>query len=187
MRGVFKGVAIDYETRKLLISFLVDSCEPSEWKNKDLDIVVKEYKEKRGDQANKYFHKLCDLLRQKLGISFMACKNHLITSYGQIEYLPNGESAVIKTNIEPSVVQEWEFIHLQLIRVTDEANFYRVYRPSHELNSAEFAQLIRGTVEECKAQGIETLTPGELEKMLKEAEKWRQVAEARKPKEKAES
>ena len=131
MRGVFKGVAIDYETRKLLISFLVDSCEPSEWKNKDLDITVEEHKEKRGDPQNKYFHKLCDLLRQKLNISFNACKNHLIASYGQVKYLPNGDIETIKTNIEPGTVNEWAFVHWELIRVTENAYFYRVHRPTH--------------------------------------------------------
>lgn len=187
MRGTFKGVAIDYDTRKLIVSFEVDSCEPGEWKNKDLDITVEEHKEKRGDPQNKYFHKLCDLLRQKLNISFNACKNHLIASYGQVKYLPNGDIETIKTNIEPGTVNEWAFVHWELIRVTENAYFYRVHRPTHELNTAEFAQLIRGTVEECKAQGIETMTPQELERLKKEAEKWQQGAKAQKPKAKTES
>ena len=45
------------------------------------------------------------------------------------------------------------------------AFWYRGYKGSHELNTAEMAKLIDGTVYECKEAGIETLTPNELERM----------------------
>ena len=93
----------------------------------EVDIDIKEHKERRSLNANAYFHKLCDELRQKLRISFAACKNQLITSYGQIEYI--GEvPATIKTNIEPEKMREQETLHCMPISVTDDEGvfWYRV-------------------------------------------------------------
>ncbi len=124
---------------------------------------------KRSLDSNAYFHVLCDKLRQKLNVSMAYCKNHLIASYGQVFYLPDGSQMVYKTNAPEEYMMELETIHTKCIKVTKENDkqvyFYRVYRGSSDLNSAEMAQLIQGTVEECKAQDIETATPEELARM----------------------
>lgn len=132
----------------------------------EVDIDIKEHKERRSLNANAYFHKLCDELRQKLRISFAACKNQLITSYGQIEYI--GEvPATIKTNIEPEKMREQETLHCMPISVTDDEGvfWYRVYRGTHTYDTKEMSILIDGTIAECKEQGIETMTPNEPERL----------------------
>ena len=43
-------------------------------------------------------------------------------------------------------------------------------KPSHEYNSAEMAKLIRGTIEEEKWLGIETIPPEELKRMMEALE-----------------
>ena len=140
----------------------------------EIDLDIKEHREKRSLNANAYFHKLCDELRQKLKISFAACKNHLITSYGQIEYLDD-VPAIIKTNIEPEKMREIETLHclpIAVKEVEEGAYWYRLYRGTHTYDSREMAMLIDGTIEECKEQGIETMTPNELER-LKGYERYR--------------
>ena len=133
--------------------------------DEDLSITLKKPTQKRSLNANNYFHKLCDELRQKLGISMSACKNELITSYGQIQYVDE-VPMIYKTNAPPEYVRELEEIHMKLIKTDAEgANWYRVYRGTHEYNSAEMAKLIDGTIQECKAQGIQTLTPNELARL----------------------
>lgn len=130
---------------------------------KDCDIDIKEHKEKRSLDANAYFHKLCDLLRQKLGISMAECKNDLICSYGQIEYIDE-IPVVIDTNIPPEVMRKNEFLHASCVEVGTTGTYsYVVYRGSHTYDTKEMAALIKGTIEEAKAQGIETATPYELE------------------------
>lgn len=128
-----------------------------------------EHREKRSLDSNSYFHVLCDKLRQKLGMSMARCKNHLIADYGQIEYIDEGEPLIYKTNAPEDRMMELETPHTKCIKIAEENGkqvyFYRVYRGSHTYNSAEMAQLIRGTVEECKAQDIETATPNELAQM----------------------
>jgi hypothetical protein len=82
---------------------------------------------------------------------------------------------IYKTNAPEEYMMELETIHTKCIRVQEENGinvyFYRVYRGSHTYNSIEMNKLITGTVEECKAQGIETLTPIELQRMNEE---WKQ-------------
>lgn len=131
---------------------------------------LSEHKEhrKRSLDSNAYFHVLADKLRQKLGISLARCKNHLIADYGQILYLGD-EPMIYKTNAPEEYMMELETLHTKCVKVTTENGrevfFYRVYRGSHEYNTEEMSRLINGTVEECKAQGIETATPDEIARM----------------------
>ena len=139
-------------------------------KDKRLRIKITEYKEKRSLDSNAYFHVLCDKLRQKLRISMARCKNHLIADYGQVMYLEDNIPLIYKTNAPPEYIAELEEPHLLLVKTEvekgKEVYFYRMYRGSHTYNTAEMSRLIDGTIEECKAQGIETLTPEQIERML---------------------
>ena len=95
-------------------------------------------------------------------------KNHLIADYGQIEYVDE-QPLIYKTTAPEEYMMEQEYIHSKCVKVTKENGknvyFYRLYRGSHTYNTKEMAQLIDGTIQECKAQGIETATPKELEEM----------------------
>lgn len=149
--------------------FEVDAipADLDELKENLLSIKAVKYKEKRSLDANSYFHVLVDKLRKVLRISFPACKNYLITSYGQVEYIDD-VPVVIKTNLPPHKMEQHETLHCKAVRVEvqdKEVWFYRVYRGSHTYTSTEMAMLIDGTVEECKLQGIETLPPDKLEEM----------------------
>ena len=131
----------------------------------EVDIDIKPHRAKRSLNANAYFHVLVDKLRTALRIGFSECKNDLITSYGQVEYIGD-EQVIIKTNVPPDKMRQSEILHCLCVKTTQEAGknvfFYRVYRGSHTYNSQEMAQLIDGTIQEAKAQDIETLTPAEL-------------------------
>lgn len=149
-------------TASEIIQYLFDQDKTKKWD-------IKEHKEKRSLDANAYFHVLCDKLRQKLGMSMARCKNHLIADYGQILYLPDGAPMIYKTNAPEEYMRELETIHTKCIKVAEENGkevyFYRLYRGSHEYDTKEMSQLIEGTVQECKAVGLETETPYEIAKM----------------------
>lgn len=138
-------------------------------KEKIYDLSEHQDKKHRSLDSNAYFHVLCDKLRQKLGISMARCKNHLIADYGQVYYLADDTPMIYKTNAPEDYMMELETIHTKCVKVTKENDkdvfFYRVYRGSSSYNTAEMAALIKGTVEECKAQDIETATPDELAHM----------------------
>ena len=76
---------------------------------------------------------------------------------------------IYKTNADEDYMMELETIHTKCVKTTEQNGkpvfFYRVYRGSHEYNTSEMAQLIKGTVEECEAQGIQTATPDEIAHM----------------------
>ena len=125
-------------------------------------VEVKKKQKRRSLSANAYFHVLVGKLADKLQISFSECKNMLITSYGQIEYLGD-EPAIIKTNIPYEVMSQNELLHAKPIHVEDtDAYWYRLYRGTHTYDAVEMGKLIDGTIEECKLQDIETMTPDEL-------------------------
>lgn len=166
-QGILKSIDIAYPSRKAVVSFEVTASpeDIEKYREMDLDIDFDKHREKRSLDSNAYFHALCDQLRQKLNISMAECKNHLIASYGQVEYIGERQ-AVIKTNIEPDQMMQQEYLHTWCIKTEpDGAYWYRVYRGSHTYNTAEMAKLIDGTVQECKAQGIETATPEEIRQM----------------------
>lgn len=152
------GTAVD------VLQFLAEQMK----EKPDAEWDITEHKKKRSLDSNSYFHVLCDKLRQKLHISMACCKNHLIADYGQIQYIDD-QPMIYKTNAPEEYMMELETIHTKLVKVTEENDkevfFYRVYRGSHTYTSSEMQKLISGTVEECKALGIETLTPMELARM----------------------
>lgn len=165
---------------KIKLVFEVDNVPDIEdIKEGTLSIRAVKYREKRSTDANAYFHVLVDKLRQVLRISFAACKNYLITSYGQVEYIGDTQ-VIIKTNLPPYKMEQHETLHCKAVRVDvqndTEVWFYRVYRGSHTYTTAEMSILIDGTVEECKAQGIETLSPDKLEELKKAWERNRNHA-----------
>lgn len=146
-----------------LVMYLMQADREKIW-----DLTEHKENKKRSLDSNAYFHVLCDKLRQKLNISMARCKNHLIADYGQIEYIDE-EPMIYKTNAPEDYMMELETIHTKCVKVSEENGhpifFYRIYRGTHTYNTEEMAKLIKGTVEECKAQDIETATPEELAHM----------------------
>ena len=53
----------------------------------------------------------------------------------------------------------------------DEFDYYIFYKRTHELDSKEFYQLIKGVEAECKEVGIKTLDDIEFEQMMKAYER----------------
>ena len=182
LTGRFLAVHRDFKTRKYEVVFEIneDASDISGFENLrdgELTIKVARKKETRSLDSNSYFHVLARKLSQALGISETACKNHLIASYGQVELLDD-EAVIYKTNAPEDYMIEREEVHTKLVQIKEEKGrliyFYRIYRGSHTYNTEEMAKLINGTVEECKAQGIETATPDEL---LHMAQLWGQKYE----------
>ena len=160
MQGRIKGISgstVLIELEKP-VTFSVDEI---------VDVDIKKWREKRSLSANAYFHVLCDKLRQVLKISAAACKNELITSYGQIEYV-DGKPLTYGTLAGPEYVRELAEVHLKLFRADPDGwHWYVVYRGSHTYDSKEMAQLIDGTIQEIQtvAPEIEVMTPNELARL----------------------
>lgn len=137
------------------------------WENCVLDVEIKPHRERRSLNANAYFHVLADKLAEVNTVSKTHQKNDLITSYGQRDYLKNGNVKVIKTNIPLEEVKEFVEPHLKFIKYSpdEDCAFYEVYRGSSTYDSYEMSKLIAGAVAEAQDAGIDTMTPDEIAKL----------------------
>ena len=141
--------------------------------DKDAVWDIEPHKERKGRSlnANSYFHVLVQKLAQaqQPPVSLAKCKNMMIAAYGQPEYI-DGQQAIIKSNVPQEKMQEIEYLHTALVKISEENGtecyFYRIYRGTHTYNTIEMQKLIEGVVHECKDAGIETATPAEIAKMI---------------------
>lgn len=116
---------------------------------------IKEYKEKRNKNQNKKYWKLLGELSLKTKIGIEELHFEMLKSYSpRYEILVPNESSVRGI--------EYYEKKSKILKNGKEFYVYHVYTPSHELNTAEFAILLKGLCEECRQQGIETLSPQEL-------------------------
>lgn len=172
LTGELRGVQTDIFSDEVRIVLKVNerqaiADEYDELKNTTLSIEIKKFKAQRSLNANAYFHKLVGEIAGKLGVSNAHCKNMLIARYGQPQLLPDGSPMIYKTNATWEYMRELETIHSIPIRYEADATFYKLYRGSHEYDTAEMSRLIDGTVSEAEALGIGTVTEQELEKIKK--------------------
>lgn len=116
---------------------------------------IKEYKEKRNKNQNKKYWKLLGELSLKTKIGIEELHFEMLKSYSpRYEILVPNESSIRGI--------EYYEKKSKILKNGKEFYVYHVYTPSHELNTAEFAILLKGLCEECRQQGIETLSPQEL-------------------------
>lgn len=169
MRGKWHGFPYkDTALRKYLITFEVDDVPQmfDRTKDKELNIEIKEHREKRSLNANSYFHVLVDKIAEIQGVSHSEIHNHLISEYGFVD--EDIKNIILDDNIP---WQKLDNIHLRpttFTKVLDNGRLYRVYyvmRGSHTYDTKEMSRLIDGTVSEAKELGIETMTPNEIERM----------------------
>ena len=149
-----------------VLMWLFDMDKDAVW-----DIEPHKERKSRSLNANSYFHVLVQKLAQAQNppISLAKCKNMMIAAYGQPEYI-DGQQAIIKSNVPQEKMQEIEYLHTALVKISEENGtecyFYRIYRGTHTYNNIEMQKLIEGVVQECKDAGIETATPAEIAKMI---------------------
>lgn len=134
--------------------------------DKDLDVTIKLYKEKRSLNANAYFHVLVEKIAGVLKVTHTEVHNQLIADYGFLDL--DFPSVIIDDIVNWKRVETLHLKPTTHTRVMDNGRLYRVYlvmRGSHTYNTGEMSKLIDGTVQEAKELGIETLTSDELAKM----------------------
>ena len=135
-------------------------------KDKDVRISISQWREKRSLNANKYFHLLSDKLADCMRMSKPKMKNYLLFHYGQKVRDDEGNLVVIKTNANEEDLISRTDIHLYYLKdAPDGTPMYVLLEHSRFYDTRQMAILIDGVVAECKAQGIETMTPSELARL----------------------
>ena len=171
--GKIKGIGIDYLTRKMELTLTLNETDAvtagyDNLKDLDLlDVTIEKHKKRRSLNANAYFHVLVGKLANKLRTSNTFMKNRLICEYGQ-PLIINGQLQHIGSSIDWEHLME--YMHCSPapfdMQPDDDSTVYLIYRGSHTYTQEEMQTLIAGTVDDCKTQGIETLTPAEIERMV---------------------
>ena len=138
-------------------------------KDKDVRISISQWRERRSLDANKYFHVLSDKLADALRMSKPKMKNYLLFHYGQRVRDEDGNLVAIKTNAKEEDLITRTDIHLWYWKDSpqDGTPMYVLLEHSRFYDTRQMSILIDGTVAECKEQGIETMTPSEIQ-MMKE-------------------
>ena len=139
---------------------LITRLLPAVKEDPDKRYELKEYHEKRGLQANAYFHRLVGLLAHGNGSRFYEVKNELILQYGNHKMI-RGENGKAVYEILPDDDNYKRSIteHYCPTSYTDEFRGVKMrafvkMAGTHTYNSKEMAELIDGTRNECAGCGI---------------------------------
>lgn len=134
--------------------------------NRDLRLKLVQWREQRSNNANRYFHVLSDQLADAMRMSKPKMKNYLLFHYGQKVRDSENNLVVIKTNADERELIERSDMHLWYIKdATDGTPMYVLLEHSRFYDTKQMSILIDGVVMECKAQGIDTMTPSEIEEL----------------------
>ncbi len=141
-----------------------------------LSIEIKKYRKKRSLNANAYFHVLVNKIARKVGSSDEAIKKDLIINYGTVAKDKNGLTVGFKLPRSVDVDSIYPYTRCFDKRLEGNTMFYcyLVYKGTHQMDTAEMAKLIDGTIQEAKELGIETDTPAQLARFK---ELWKQKGE----------
>lgn len=141
--------------------------------DKDYELSISQKRETRSINANNYSWTLTDKLADKLIVAGVKltkeeCHAEMIFRYGQVLIDENGERVVYSTK---QGVKMNEFF--PYAKPIGESNLngetfthYLIYRGSKTYDTKEFSIFLSGIIEECKEQGIETLTERELSLLM---------------------
>lgn len=180
--GFLKGLSLNWQSRKPEVTFELDANpeDLERLQGKKLTVEIKQYREKRSLDANAYYWQLLTQLADALNISKPAAHNRMLRQYGQLMIIDGQAVYTVLPDTEEAekAINAAETYHLKPTSQVKEGKggkMYRTYmmlRGSSDYDTKEMSVLINGLVEECKEQGIETLPPDELRRILSNAEKY---------------
>lgn len=148
----------------------VEDAELDDLIDKELRISLTQFRARRSRDANAYFHVLADKLADARRMSKPKMKNYLLFHYGQKCRDKDGNLVCIKTNADEEELISRSDLHCWYMKnAADGTPMYVLLEHSRFFDSRQMAILIDGVVEECKQQGIDTLTYTEIEEIK---QKW---------------
>ena len=184
-KGKISSMFRDMVTRNWSITISTDqdiSEALQTFSGKEIDVKLKQHREKRSLDANAYYWQLVTKLADKLNISKPYLHNILLRRHGRPEVIDGQMVFLVLPDSEEGTkkADEAETYHIRPtseVKTGKDGKLYRTYvmlRGSSTYDTAEMSALIDGLVSECKEQGIETIPPQELERMMEMYEKnWR--------------
>lgn len=167
--GKLKDVSRDWITNQYNITFTVDASVVNSIDSiKDcekLSIKAVKYRKKRSLDANAYLWVICTKLAEVHQTSKDEIYEEMLQKYGVL-YQDEEDNYIIvtlKANIDTSKLDG----HWKYYKSSEDGKFksYLMIKGTSLYNTSEMAHFIDMVVQEAKEEGIETLTPVELERM----------------------
>ena len=130
-------------------------------KGKELSVEIKQFRQKRSLDSNGYMWVLLGELAEKLLTSKDELYLLMLDRYGVYTHI------VVKPNMVDKVKQEWKITReLGPVVINGQDGIQlQCYFGSSTYDTKEMARLLEGVVAECKEVGIDTATPGEIERL----------------------
>ena len=168
-RGNLISLAYDRDGHSLLtVSVPGDWGEAfDELKAAPVAVEIKKWHPKRSLDANAYAWVLIDKLAERLRIPKVTIYREAIRSIGGVS-----DTVCALDRTVDRLVESWErngtgWFAERLPSKTPGCTNLRLYYGSSSYDSKQMSALIDSLVEECETQGIETLTPSELDAIKK--------------------
>jgi hypothetical protein len=135
----------------------------------EVEVTIKRHRRKRSLDANAYFHVLVTKIAEALRLGLDEVKRNLVCEYGTVQCDDDGLKIGFKLPVSVNVSLIYPYTKCFDTRIENgkEFNCYIVYKRTRELDSAEMARLIDGTINEARVLGLETDTPEQVEKYKK--------------------
>lgn len=138
-------------TKNELIKYLLEQDDTKKYE-------VKEFKKKRTLNQNAYYHLLLNELSQKIGVP---------STELHFEYIKRSSPFI--DILIPKEADTRAFEYYEVRNTIEKQNklfkVVRVFTSSHLLNTIEMGILLDNLIEDCKENGISTMTSDELAKM----------------------
>lgn len=156
------GVSLDFETKKPIVSFLMDSFNPEADLSGDLRVTIRRWKEKRSLEANNYLWILLTKMALILHSTKEEVYEQMLDRYGVAYTDEDGGHVVVGVNKSVDLKRAGHWKHYK----DDEAcAYWYLLKGSSEYDTAEMSDFLDRIIEECKELGIETATPDEIERI----------------------
>lgn len=151
------------------ISFLLSPDSVNEaritvdrYKEKSLELTVKEDRPKRSLTANAYFSALCHKIAAVIGSDFESVKRHQVLSYGVVAERDN---VPVTITLPKGIPADDYYPYCNWTYGDAESDTYECMKATHLMDSKEFSVLLDGTISDCKELGIETLSEAEIRRL----------------------
>lgn len=131
---------------------------------------IKKWRKRRSLDANKYYWELAGKLAQHFDLDNIQLHNTMLRRYSEPWFSEDGDLQTwfIPADVDIDHFRDLHFGIMETGIQMQEQTYIKVYLllPSHLMDSKQMSRLIDGVVGECKAAGIETIPPDELERLL---------------------
>lgn len=178
MKGKLRDLTMNRDgTQNITVTVSADFRERfDQLAGKDLDIEIKQHREKRSNNANAYFHVLVNKIAGELNESDEDVKTRMVVDYGTLARDEDGLTIGFKLPATVNVSKIYPYTRLFDVRTENGKRFncYLVLKPTHEMDTKEMARLIDGTIREAQELGIETDTPETLARYKEEWSRYEQ-------------